>query len=216
MSSFLSAAAVAEVYDRICILQDTQSFYEDPALQMLLRYGDFEHARSVYEAGCGTGRVGRRLLRDVLPGNCRYLGADISPRMLKLASSRTHAWPNASIVPADITAFRPESGVDRVLSLFVVDLMPDHAIAAFFNCAHDSLDEGGLLCVAGLAEGSSGIARVVSQLWKRVHDVMPAVVGGCRPGSVLRHLHPQRWRILQAQRTCTYGVCSEAVVAAKA
>lgn len=216
MTAFLSSAEIANVYDCIGALQDTQSFYEDPALQVLLRHGDFEHARSVYEAGCGTGRVARRLLRDIVAADCRYVGADISPRMVDLARKRTAPWRNASVVLTDITSFRAEARADRVLSLFVVDLMPDREIAAFLDRAHDALDDGGLLCIAGLAEGDGGIARVVSEIWKRVHDVMPAVVGGCRPGSIRRHLHPRRWRVLQARRQCSYGVCSDAVVAEKA
>lgn len=211
----LSGAQIAAVYDRIGGLQDTQAFYEDPALAVLLRYGDFGKVRSVYEAGCGTGRVARRLLRDVLSRDCLYVGADLSPRMVELAREKVLPWPAASIVREDITSFRPDLRVDRVLSLFVIDLMPDAEIAAFLTCAYRVLAQDGLLCIGGLAEGECGFARVVSNLWKRVHDAAPAIVGGCRPGSVARHLESSQWRVLQVRRQSSYGVTSEAVVAAK-
>lgn len=216
MTTFLETGAVERVYDRIGALQDTQAFYEDPALAALLRHGAFERAHSVYEAGCGTGRVARRLLREVLPYDCRYVGADVSAHMLATTRSRIAAFPNACVIRADVAAFRPAGSFDRVLSLFVVDLMSDAQVAAFLRCTYDVLADGGLLCVAGLAEGERGIARAVSAIWKRVHDVAPAIVGGCRPGSIVRHLPLQRWRILEAEHQCAYGVSSEAVVAVKA
>ena len=38
-------------YDRFGSRQDTQGFYENPALDDLVKYADFEHARSVLEFG---------------------------------------------------------------------------------------------------------------------------------------------------------------------
>ena len=50
-------------YDRFGWRQDTQGFYENPAIDDLVKHADFEHARSVLEFGCGTGSFARRLLR---------------------------------------------------------------------------------------------------------------------------------------------------------
>lgn len=214
MTRYLSGPAVARVYDRIGALQDTQAFYEDPAFEVILRYGDFEQAKRVYEAGCGTGRAATRLLRDVLPPDAAYIGADISERMVGLARSRTQAWSNARIARADVTQFDPGI-VDRVLSLFVVDLLDDVSIAQFLERAYDSLVHGGVLCVAGLAEGPSGVAQCISQFWKILHDMAPALVGGCRPKAIMPHLDPQRWRIVHLERQTRCGVSSEAVIAVK-
>lgn len=215
MITFPSTASIAKIYDRIGPWQDTQAFYEDQALTVLLEHGKFDFAKNVYEAGCGTGRIAQRLLRNTLSPECRYVGADISARMVELARARTAACENALIIRADVTSHSPGTGFDRVLSLFVIDLMDDAAIAAFLQRAYEALDESGLLCIAGLAEGSDSIARVISELWKRVHDVVPALVGGCRPGSVAHHLDPARWRIQHVERNCRYGISSEAVIASK-
>lgn len=215
MIRYPSTATIAKIYDRIGPWQDTQAFYEDPALEVLLKHGEFDRAGSIYEAGSGTGRVARRILRSVAERGCRYVGADISPRMVALAQARTAPWPNASIVRADITAFSPGADFDRVLSLFVVDLLPDIAIAEFLKRAHETLADDGLLCIAGLAEGRSGVSRMLSGIWKFVHERAPAAVGGCRPGQITPHLDADRWRVLHRESTCAYGLCSEAVVASK-
>jgi len=65
-------------YDRFGCRQDTQGFYENPALDDLVKYADFEHARSVLEFGCGTGSFARRLLETDLPVKAHYLGLDIT------------------------------------------------------------------------------------------------------------------------------------------
>lgn len=65
-------------YDRFGSRQDTQGFYENPALDDLVKYADFEHARSVLEFGCGTGSFARRLLETDLPAMAHYLGLDIT------------------------------------------------------------------------------------------------------------------------------------------
>lgn len=214
MTRFLPTQTVARVYDRIGALQDSQAFYEDPAVNIILQHAKFEDANRVYEAGCGTGRVATRLLRDILSPQASYIGADVSERMVSLAGSRTQQWRNARIVRADVTQFDPGI-VDRVLSLFVVDLMDDASIKEFLRRAYDSLVQGGLLCVAGLAEGASGIEQRVSQLWKILHSMAPAMVGGCRPKPVAPHLDDEHWRVVLVEHQSRCGVTYETVIAAK-
>ena len=43
-------------YDRFGIKQDSQAFYENPALNKLVQFGEFEKAHDIVEFGCGTGR----------------------------------------------------------------------------------------------------------------------------------------------------------------
>ena len=49
-------------YDRLGSRQDSQAFYEDPAIRDLIAEADFETARSIFEFGCGTGRGQTELL----------------------------------------------------------------------------------------------------------------------------------------------------------
>lgn len=75
-------------YDRFGARQDSQAFYEDRALDALIRAGDFENARSVVEFGCGTGRLAARLLGELLPPSTTYVGFDLSATMVSLARER--------------------------------------------------------------------------------------------------------------------------------
>ena len=81
-------------YDRFGVKQDAQAFYEDPAIDELLRHADFESAEIVCEFGCGTGRLANRLLAENLPETARYLGWDLSPTMVGLSRQRFAASGN--------------------------------------------------------------------------------------------------------------------------
>ncbi len=81
-----------QFYDRFGSRQDTQGFYENPALDDLVKHADFEHARSVLEFGCGTGSFALRLFDAMLPADAQYLGLDISGTMIGVATTRLEPW----------------------------------------------------------------------------------------------------------------------------
>jgi len=65
--------------------------YGGPATQALLSLAgpQLQAAASVVEFGCGTGKLAERLLRDVLPPSCRYLGCSslvLCPALASLAA----------------------------------------------------------------------------------------------------------------------------------
>ena len=55
---------------------DSESVYGGPATQALLSLAapQLQSAASLVEFGCGTAKLAERLLRDVLPPSCLYLG----------------------------------------------------------------------------------------------------------------------------------------------
>lgn len=214
MRRLLTAEQAARTYDRIGRWQDTQRFYEDPAFAVVLRHGAFERATSVLELGCGTGRNARRLLKDSLAPDCRYLGVDVSATMVELTRLAIAPWADrAKVVQADATTFECDERFDCILSLFVVDLLSDDAIAAFLATAHRLLAPGGRLCIGGLAEGKTGLPRMISSLWKRVHALRPEILGGCRPLAIGDYVNSRDWCVVHRERLCAYGFCSEALVA---
>ena len=77
------------VYDRIGRFHDWQ-FYEDRAMAQLLADRAPQTAHAVFEFGCGTGRLAARML-ELLPPTARYLGVDVSPAMVALATHRLAA-----------------------------------------------------------------------------------------------------------------------------
>jgi ubiquinone/menaquinone biosynthesis C-methylase UbiE len=79
------------VYDRIGRVQDWQAFYEDATTDRLVANAALAGDQTILEFGCGTGRLAARLL-GTLPRSVTYLGIDISPVMINLATSRLAPW----------------------------------------------------------------------------------------------------------------------------
>jgi len=167
----------------------------------------------VLELGCGTGRLAERLLAERLPEDARYLGLDVSPRMVALAEARLRPWSDrAEVLRVDGTLPLPvpDASCDRFLVLWVLDLMDDAAAAAALADARRALEPGGLLCVAGLAPGARGLPRLVSRGWEAVWRLSPALVGGCRPRELVL---PDGFAVRHRRTVVSWAVASEVVVA---
>ena len=92
MVSTLSREEARRFYDRFGAKQDDQGFYEDAALDALIRHGRFSEVQSILEIGCGTGKLAARLLAEHLPASAHYTGIDISPTMIGLSETRLKPW----------------------------------------------------------------------------------------------------------------------------
>jgi ubiquinone/menaquinone biosynthesis C-methylase UbiE len=212
----LSRQQAKAFYDRFGSKQDKQAFYEDPALDDLVRNAAFEQARAVFEFGCGTGRFAERLLDRYLPQDATYHGVDLSDTMVALARDRLRRFGNrVAIVQSDGSAATgaAPAAVDAFVSNYVLDLLPDDEIRAVFAEARRLLRPGGRLCVVSGTWGPAGLSRFVSWLWGRVHALRPVLVGGCRPLLVTDFLAGGGWRLEHVKVVVAYGVPSEVVVA---
>lgn len=208
----LSRAAVRAYYDRFGARQDSQAFYEDPATDALMTHADFEHAQSVFEFGCGTGRLAQRLLCAHLPVTAQYLGCDISPVMTRLAERRieSHAG-RARIMHTDGEIRFPfeDGAIDRVVSCYVMDLLADADIRRYLQEAHRALRPGGYVCLASLGRGVGMLSRLVSWLWSGVFRIAPSLVGGCRPIHLDAYVDSSQWRLVYRNTVTPFGVPSE-------
>jgi len=212
----LSRDDARRVYDRIGSLQDSQAFYEDRATDLLVRYGEFGTARSIFEFGCGTGRFAARLLAHELPPDARYRGIDLSPTMVGLATDRVAPFAErASVALSDggPPTEEPTGSSDRFVSSYVLDLLSADDIAAVLREAHRILEPGGLLCLTSLCTGSGPVSRLTARIWSLVHRVGPKLVGGCRPLDLLDHLPPDAWKVRHHERVSPFAIPSEVVVA---
>jgi SAM-dependent methyltransferase len=203
-------------YDRFGSKQDTQGFYENPALDDLVEHADFEHSRSVLEFGCGTGSFARRLFEMGFQGDTRYLGLDISGTMIDLATKKLEPWQDrAEVRRADGTPGLPvpDASFDRFLATYVFDLIDPEVSLRLIAEAHRVLIPGGLLCTVNLTRGTRGFSRFVSWLWSSVCDRWPRIVGGCRPISLAARLDLESWRIRHHRSVVSFRICSEVLVA---
>ena len=204
------------VYDRIGSWQDAQAFYEDRAIRQMTERARFREARSVFEFGCGTGRYAAELLADRLPATATYHGIDISPTMCDLAETRLRAHAararverstGAPLIPA--LAEPP----DRFVSNYVLDLLSDADIHRVLEAAHASLEPGGLLCLTSLSFAPHWTSRLILGCWSLLRSVHPAVVGGCRPLSLLDYVGEPRWQVEHTAVVRQFGVPSQILIA---
>lgn len=211
----LSPSAARAYYDRFGTKQDSQGFYENPALDDLIAHADFRDARSVFEFGCGTGKFAVRLLEKQLPPSASYLGCDISPVMTGLAERRLAAYgKRAQVVLTDGGVRFPcsDGSVDRVVATYVLDLLSKDDIRRFFSEAHRVTAPGGKICLASLTPGAGYPSRIVSSLWMAVFRLNPAIVGGCRPIRLDDFVDLREWRIVHRRIVSPFAVPSEVLV----
>jgi len=216
MTTVLSHREASRTYDRIGSLQDTQAFYEDRATDVLLRHGDFNSAKDVFEFGCGTGRFALRLFTDFLSSEARYRGVDVSRKMISLAQRRLEPYSERAqvvLTEGDAPVGESSESYDRFLSNYVFDLLSEEDIRDVLREAHRMLRPGGLLCLSGLSTGVGPVSRSVAKAWNWIQARRPSVVGGCRPIDLLPRLSASAWQLQHQIKTVAFGITSEALVA---
>jgi ubiquinone/menaquinone biosynthesis C-methylase UbiE len=202
-------------YDRFGKKQDSQGFYEDPALDELVAHAGFEDCRRVFEFGCGTGKFARRLFEKHLPDSASYAGCDISPVMVDLAQHRLEAFGARAQIERVAGTIRfplPDQSVDRVVSSYVLDLLSEADMQRFFAESHRVLTPGGRVCIASLTRGVSVPSRIVSSLWALVFRLKPGLVGGCRPVRLDAGVDPHAWQVVHRTVVTPFGVPSEVLI----
>jgi ubiquinone/menaquinone biosynthesis C-methylase UbiE len=213
----LTSEQARRVYDRIGRAQDWQRFYEDAATADLVAHAGFDAAHSVVELGCGTGRFAAGLLARHVPEDAGYVGVDLSPRMVALASERLRPWRDrarVSLVDGDAPVPADDGAADRFVANYVFDLLGPEQTRAALAEARRVLASGGLLCTAGLTFGEGGIARFLSRAWTSVWTRRPELVGGCRPVRLVDALEPAAWDVRHHGTCVAWGIASEIVIAA--
>jgi ubiquinone/menaquinone biosynthesis C-methylase UbiE len=215
---FLTPEQASRVYDRIGRLQDWQAVYEGRAIREVIRLGSFDSAKSVFEFGCGTGAFAAKLLKTSLPAGSRYVGIDVSPRMVRLATSRLKTWAGRAAVRLSDGSPRIhelDSSFDRFVSNYVFDLLAPEYAEAIISEAHRVLSSDGKLCLVSLGCGTSGLSRIATMLWERVWRLKPELVGGCRPVDLCTLLTPGQWSIDHHRKLVFFGLASEVIVASR-
>ena len=212
----LSHQEARKTYDRIGSLQDSQRFYEDRATRLVLSYGEFTSAGTVFEFGCGTGRFAQKLFEEYLPESATYRGIDISPKMIRLARARLEPFSaRASVLlsAGEPPVAEPDAYYDRFVSNYVFDLLSHDDIRSVLREAHRITRPNGLLCLSGLSTGIGFVSRTVANMISRVQSRHPALVGGCRPIDILPLLSDVDWQVQHHSKVVAFGVPSEVVVA---
>ncbi len=215
---YLTPEQASRAYDRIGRFQDWQAVYESRAIRELIRLGSFNSAKSVFEFGCGTGAFAVKLLKAYVSPECRYVGVDVSPRMLALSASRLKTWAGRAetkLVHGSPRLHEPDGAFDRFVSNYVFDLLAPEYAATIISEAHRILSSGGKLCLVSLGRGTSGLSRIVTALWETVWRLKPEFVGGCRPVDLRNLLRPGDWYIDHHRSVASFGIMSDVLVASR-
>lgn len=205
-------------YDWMGAKQDSQCFYEQPALADLVAHLELTGAEKVIEFGCGTGRLAEELLNRYLPLNACYVGLDVSSTMIELAQSRTVRFGDRAAIQQTSGTTRidlPDAAFDRFISTYVLDLLSEKDIDSILSEAYRVLTKGGLVGLVSLTRGSRGLSRFVTWIWERLHQFSPMLVGGCRPVEVRRWLKDLKWKVRHRNVVTPFAIASEIVVAEK-
>ena len=200
----LTPSQARKFYDRFGAKQDAQAFYEDAALDDLIAHGAFERATGIFEFGCGTGRFASRLLAKHLPPSATYYGIDISSTMIQIASRRIAPYGDRAKVTlseGSVVFPLPDQSVDRVVSTYVFDLLPERDIPKLFSEAARVLMPTGKLCLASLTKGDAIASKLVSSLWSAVFHLHAPLVGGCRPVRLEPVIRQQSWNSRVSKRS---------------
>lgn len=204
-------------YDSFGAKQDSQIFYEDPAVKVLITKGHFDQATSVFEFGCGTGRFAQELINEHLPSDAIYQGTDISSTMIELAKERLKSFgPRAMVTLSSTDVDIPvgDDAIDRFVSTYVLDLLPRAEGQKVLEEAHRSLQADGLLCLASITPGTTPVSRFVMGTWQWIFSQKPSIVGGCRPTELTELLPAAHWQIRFQTVVVAWGIASEVVIAA--
>lgn len=203
----LKRTEIRAIYDQLGVKQDDQGWYEDKALQNLLRNADFAGADCIVEVGCGTGRFAEMLFKTYLGPNARFVGVDISRTMVDLARARLRPWGDRVEVQLTDGGFELPKA-DVVIATYVLELMSEDDIADLLAAAHRALQPDGQLCLASLTSRRGSL----NYLWSLLYRVLPRRLGGCRPLNLAGHLQ-RHWRVTHHTFVSSYGLASEALIA---
>ena len=102
---------------------------------------------------------------------------------------------------------------DRVISVYVFDLLTQHETTQLLDAARAVLRPEGLVGLVSLTHGTRGLPRLVSNTWTRVWKRAPMLVGGCRPIALTDRLEAAEFRIVDHRVVTSWGITSEVATA---
>ena len=212
----LTRSQAKTFYDRFGKKQDTQAFYEDAALEDLIKHAGFDNTKAIFEFGCGTGRFAIRLLTSCLSPSATYTGIDLSETMVNIAQQRLSPYSDrARVIQSDGSIHYPiaDHSVDRVVSTYVLDLLSETDIQQAIAEAHRVLTPDGKLCLVSLSTGINFSSRMVCAIWNAVFNQRASLVGGCRPVQLASYLDENSWSIDYHKVITQFAVPSEILIA---
>jgi len=205
----ISKQSAQRFYDRIGAYYDLASFYEAKAKEKVFELLELETGMAILNAGCGTGKE-HLVLQAIVGRDGLAVATDISSVMVSITHRRT----SSPTCQADIQ-FLPfvSQYYDRLISTYVLDLVPAHRIGSILVEYRRILKPGGRLILASLTEGATLASQALVGAWKRVYTIAPLVCGGCRPLRLRSLVEQAELQILERHVIVQLAVPSEIICA---
>lgn len=176
-SATITRSEARRIYDRLGTGLERTERFEGRAKTMALDLLSVTPGQRVLHVGVGTGAEHAALQGAVGPVGL-VVGYDLSRGMLQLTRKRA----DTPLYEGDATQlpFRPQQ-FDRLLSAYMLDLIPLTEIPLVLAEFRRVLRPGGRLVLVSLTEGADPPSRLFVAAWKLVYRLDPRRLGGCRP-----------------------------------
>ncbi|NNL47246.1 MAG: methyltransferase domain-containing protein [Acidimicrobiia bacterium] len=171
---------MARTYHWIAPVHDILArIVEGKARRTAVGMSGLSNGESVLEVAVGTG-LNIPLVAQLNPKG-RYIGVDITPRMLRRARrrlARTGADPNRyTLGPGDAYNLPFEEAIfDVLINSYMFDMLPQKDFAVVLREFRRVLRPGGRLIMINMTPGP----RLYHQIWEQIYRLHPPLLGGCR------------------------------------
>jgi len=195
---------VTAVYRRVAPMYDVWAWLtERKARDRCLQLAAIQDGESVLEVAVGTGLAFVEILKSNPTG--RNEGVDLTAAMLARAEkkARRTAAVNYRLRIGDAYALDfPDDSFDVLVNNYLFDLLPEDDFLAVLGEFGRVLRPGGRLAMVNMTEGR----RWYHRAWEHLYHVNPALLGGCRPVTVLRSLERCGFRDIKTEYVsqCTF------------
>ncbi|MDC3378687.1 class I SAM-dependent methyltransferase [Planctomycetota bacterium] len=197
-------------YDRYGTKLDWSDPFEGRAKAVAHSWVGLQPGDRVLELGIGCGHFQAHAAQRV-GATGASVGVELSTTMLELTRAKA---PAAHLVHGNMLSLPLASGsFDWGFSSYVLDLLPLHAIAPALREARRVLKAGAPLVLCSLTEGQTRAERLIIAMWKGIHALGPAHVGGCRPVCLQPLLREAGFEIERSEHVGQLGVPSEVILA---
>jgi len=207
----ISKNQVPAVYGRMAWFYDLWAWLaESRARDRCLEMVAIRDGEDVLEVAVGTGLAFERILRANRTG--RSEGIDLTPAMLKRARKRAASTGNENFRLRIGDAYAldfADSSFDVLVNNYLFELLPEDDFPAVLDEFKRVLRPGGRLGLVNMASGT----HWYSSIWERVYGAYPALLGGCRPISLVPFLQRSGFRDIACENISQLTFASEVILA---